>query len=122
MAPPLSQAERLFPGRSEMAVRMRKFDWSATSLGPPEQWPEPLKTSVRICLTPRFPILIWGGPEFTVLYNDPYIEFLGEKKHPRSLNRPGQEVWKELWPTIGPMLNGVMETGEATWSEDLLMF
>ena len=29
--------------------------------------------------------------------------------------------WGEIWDTIGPMLDSVMHTGQATWSEDLLL-
>src|SRR6185437_12640123 len=29
--------------------------------------------------------------------------------------------WAEIWDTIGPMLDGVLRTGKATWSEDLLL-
>jgi PAS domain S-box-containing protein len=114
--------ECLFPGDSEMAGRMRAFDWSTSDLGPPEGWPENLRTAVSLCLTSRFPILLWWGPGLDVLYNDAYIPFLGETKHPRALGRPGQEVWGEIWDTIGPMLEGVRATGRATWSDDSLFF
>ena len=56
---------------------MRSFDWSASDLGPPGRWPENLRTAVSLCLTSRFPILIWWGPDLNVLYNDAYIPFLG---------------------------------------------
>ena len=46
--------ERLFPGDSEMAGRMRALDWSTSDLGPPESWPENLRVAVRLCLTSRF--------------------------------------------------------------------
>jgi len=42
--------ESVFTGDSEMATRMRALDWSATPLGPVEQWPQALRTSVRIVL------------------------------------------------------------------------
>ncbi len=42
--------ESVFSGDSEMAVRMRALDWSATPLGPIEQWPQDLRTSLRIVL------------------------------------------------------------------------
>jgi hypothetical protein len=35
---------QIFPGDSEMARRMRSFDWSQNPLGPPESWPQNLKT------------------------------------------------------------------------------
>lgn len=114
--------ERLFPGDSELAGRMRALDWSQTDLGPPEHWPENLRVAVSLCLTSRIPIVMYWGPNFTVLYNDPYISFLGETKHPRYLGQPGRECWSEIWETIGPMLESVRATGKATWSEDLLMF
>jgi signal transduction histidine kinase len=114
--------ETLFLGDSELAQRMRSLDWSATDLGTVKSWPEHWKSAIRLCLTSRIPVVMYLGPSFTVLYNDPYISFLGAAKHPRSLGRPGHEVWREIWDTIGPMLKSVYATGKATWSEDVLMF
>jgi hypothetical protein len=111
---PQAPLARIFPGNSEMARRMRAFDWSTSDLGPPEQWPQNLRSALGLCLTSRFPILLWWGPQFTVLYNDAYISFLGDAKHPRFLGRPGRECWSEIWETIWPMLQGVMRTGDAT--------
>jgi PAS domain S-box-containing protein len=42
--------ESVFAGDSDIATRMRAIDWSATPLGPVEQWPQALRTSVRIVL------------------------------------------------------------------------
>ncbi|GAB3149830.1 SpoIIE family protein phosphatase [Amycolatopsis stemonae] len=109
----------VFPGTSEMAARMREFDWASSPLGHPADWPASLATAVRICLTSRFPMIVWWGPELRFLYNDAYLPLLGTK-HP-ALDKPGAEVWAEIWHIIGPMLEGVMATGEATWSEDLLL-
>lgn len=101
---------------------MRAHDWSRTSLGAPEGWPAHLRTALSLCLTSRIPIVMYWGEDFNVLYNDAYISFLGTDKHPRFLGAPGRDCWSEIWPTIGPMLRGVVETGEATWSQDLLMY
>ncbi|MEV6611785.1 GAF domain-containing protein, partial [Kutzneria sp. NPDC051319] len=98
---------------------MRAFDWSTSALGSPDEWPEALRTAVRICLTSRFPMILWWGPELRFLYNDAYLPLLGSK-HP-ALGKPGREVWTEIWHIIGPMLEGVLTTGEATWSDDLLL-
>jgi PAS domain S-box-containing protein len=111
--------EALFPGSSQMAARMREFDWHSSPLGDPARWPASLRTAVRICLTSRFPMIIWWGEELRFLYNDAYLPLLGTK-HP-ALDKPGEGVWTEIWHIIGPMLRGVMATGEATWSEDLLL-
>src|SRR4051794_26715848 len=116
------ELERIFPGDSEMASRMRAFDWSNSDLGSPESWPHNLRFAISICLTSRFPILLWWGPNLNVLYNDAYIPFLGETKHPRALARPGQQVWSDIWDPIGPMLEGVRSTGQAIWSGDFPFF
>lgn len=109
----------VFPGTSRMATRMRDFEWASSPLGEPREWPASLTTAVRICLTSRFPMIVWWGPELRFLYNDAYLPLLGTK-HP-ALDKPGAEVWAEIWHIIGPMLDSVMATGEATWSEDLLL-
>jgi signal transduction histidine kinase/DNA-binding NarL/FixJ family response regulator len=113
-----SQLERLFPGDSEMAARMRMLDWSATDFGPPANWPENLRVAVSICLPCRFPIVIWWGTRFGLLYNDAHLPWLTAEKHPRVLGRPGIECWPEIWDSIGPMLESVLATGKATWSEN----
>jgi len=105
-----------------MSRRMRALDWSKVDVGSPEQWPQNLKISLGICLASPFPMFVWWGPSFTILYNDAYISFLGRTKHPGVLGRPGREAWYEIWDTIGPMLQSIRETGKATWSEDILMF
>ena len=107
-------------GGGELGARMRVMDWSTTSLGPVEHWPQSLRTSVSLCLNSRFAIIVWWGRDLTVLYNDAYAPFLGIK-HPGALGRPGREVWHEIWDIVGPMLEGVMERGEATRSDDLLL-
>ena len=50
----------LFPGDSEMACRMRAFDWSTSDLGPTEHWPEHLRIAVRLCLHLAF-LSYYGG-------------------------------------------------------------
>ena len=114
--------DRIFPGDSELAGRMRALDWSATELGEPERWPVNLRVALQICLSSRFPMHVWWGSSLTLFYNDAYVSFLGTQKHPAVLGRSGREAWAEIWPTIGPMIDDVMATGAASWSEDILMF
>jgi PAS domain S-box-containing protein len=111
----------LFPGDSEISVLLRGHDWTNTSLGPVETWPQSLKTSISICLNSAFPILVWWGPELVMLYNDAYAPIISNK-HPRALGSPGREVFPEVWDTIGPMLEGVMLGGKAVRADDLLLF
>ncbi|HEU4509479.1 MAG TPA: ATP-binding protein [Pyrinomonadaceae bacterium] len=109
-------------GGGEMGERMRAFDWYTSPVGPPAEWPQSLKTAVSICIGSRYPIVLWWGrPAYTMFYNDGYIPVLGVTKHPGWLGRSGRDCWKEIWSTVGPMLESVFETGVATWSEDLLL-
>ncbi|HKW25827.1 MAG TPA: PAS domain S-box protein [Terriglobales bacterium] len=99
---------------------MRSLDWSKTPLGSLSDWPQSLKTSLSICLASRFPIVMYWGPEYVVLYNDAYSAILG-RKHPWALGQRCRDCWAEIWDTIGPMLDNVVRTGEATWSNHLLL-
>lgn len=97
-------------------------DWEATPLGPPEQWPRSLASIVQVLLTSRFSMWMAWGPELTFFCNDAYRRDTLDKKYPWALGRPAREVWAEIWPDIGPRIEGVLATGQATWDEDLLLF
>jgi PAS domain S-box-containing protein len=112
--------ERLFLGRSELAGLMQQFDWGSTSIGPPERWPQSLKTAVRIMLTSQQPIWIGWGDELICLYNDPCKSIIGGK-HPRALGRPTSEVWSEIWQGIAPLLAKAMGGDEGTYFEAQLL-
>jgi PAS domain S-box-containing protein len=107
-------------GGGEMGALMREYDWSASPVGPVSEWPQSLKTSVSTCLNSRFAVVLWWGPSLVTFYNDAYRQIIGQK-HPRALGAPAWEVWPEIWQIIEPMLKGVMERGEATWADDLLL-
>jgi PAS domain S-box-containing protein len=113
-------SDTFFTGKGEMARLMRTVDWSQTLLGAIETWSQSLRTALSICLNSRFPMVIWWGKELVLLYNDAWQPILGTK-HPNSLGKPGQQVWPEIWHIIGAQLNSVLETGEATWSDDMLL-
>ncbi len=55
-------------GGGKMGALMRTYDWSASALGAPEGWPQPLKTLAAVLLTANQPMFIaWGGgPHFTL--------------------------------------------------------
>ena len=78
-------------------------------------------TLVQTRTITRFPIVLWWGPNYTLLYNDAYIALMGPGKHPHWLGRAGRDCWSEIWDTIGPMLDGVMHGAVATWSEDMML-
>lgn len=108
-------------GGGELGALMRSKDWSATALGPIDTWPQSLRTAVSILLNSRYPMFIFWGPQHVKIYNDGYRPITGDK-HPWALGRPGTEVWPEIWKDIGPMVERVVQHGEATWSDDLRLF
>ena len=65
--------------------------------------------------------MAWG-PQLTFLYNDAYARVTLGKKHPWALGKPAPEVWHEIWNEIGPRIERVMKTGEASWDETLVLF
>lgn len=113
-------SQLFFQGDSEMAHRMRQLDWTASRLGPRDQWPPALRAPLDICLGSSFPIAIYWGDELCLLYNDAWSPILGSK-HPWALGRPAREVWPEIWDTIGPQFDQVMTSGIATRSPDQLL-
>jgi signal transduction histidine kinase/serine phosphatase RsbU (regulator of sigma subunit) len=117
---PSPDSPEFLSGGGDLGARMRALDWAATPIGVPDSWPQALRTAVSVCLSSRFPLLIWWGPELVLLYNDDYRSVLGAKDA-TALGRPGEQVWHEIWDVIGPMLEGVFERGESTWSDDQLL-
>jgi PAS domain S-box-containing protein len=115
---PAEQSWRLdfLAGGGEMGERMRAFDWTTTPLGPPQHWPQSLKTAVRIMLTSRHPFWLGWGPDLTYLYNDPYKSVIGGK-HPEALGQPFRVVWRELLDVAGPQADNVIHRNEGTYVE-----
>ena len=105
-----------------MGAVMASWDWAVTPVGRPQGWPAALRQVVRILLTSRFSMWLAWGPELTVFYNDAYLRDTLRAKHPWALGRPARQVWAEIWDDIGPRIRSVLDSGEATWDESLLLF
>lgn len=94
----------------EMARRLRETDWSITPLGSRAGWPQSLNLAVAMILASGFPMAIRWGPDLVMIYNDAYRPVLGDK-HPAAFGRPLREVWREIYPELGP-LNAAILRGE----------
>ncbi|MGP0091316.1 MAG: sensor histidine kinase [Xanthobacteraceae bacterium] len=103
-----------------MGVRMRATDWSQTPLGAADSWPQSLRTTASLCLECRTAVFLAWGPELVILCNDECAAILGDQ-HPAALREAGRGAWPDLWAVVGPMLEGVMQNGQATQSRDLLL-
>ena len=69
-------------GGGTMGALMRAHDWSDSPVGPPETWPQSLRTVISLLLNSKFPMFIAWGPELAFLYNDAYLPIFGAK-HPQ---------------------------------------
>ncbi|WP_225409458.1 ATP-binding response regulator [Stigmatella hybrida] len=107
-------------GGGEMGKLIRAMDWSRTPLGPVESWPQSLRTTVSLCLSSTFPILIAWGPEHVQIYNDSYRPICGEK-HPQSMGQRFRECWASALPAVGGVFDRAQQ-GEGSYIENLRMF
>ncbi|RKH73696.1 PAS domain-containing sensor histidine kinase [Corallococcus aberystwythensis] len=94
--PGTNAAAQVFPGGGDVGALYREKDWSAHPLGPPEQWPQSLKTAVSMVLGSQFPLIVLWGPQLYQFYNDGYRLLMGTK-HPGGLGQGNKECWPEVW-------------------------
>ena len=92
----------------------RAHDWAGTPLGPPESWPQALKTVAAIALGSNIPMLVAWGPDLLVVHNDSYGEILGDRRP--ALGRPLEEVWSDIWDVVGGNAARVL-AGETVFME-----
>src|SRR6185312_4830207 len=111
----------LISGGGELSALVRSKDWAQTPLGPIETWPQSLRTVVQIMLGSRYAMWMGWGADLIFFYNDAYRPTLGIK-HSWALGASARQVWREIWPDIGPRIDLVLQHGEATWDEGLLLF
>ncbi|TKK68331.1 PAS domain S-box protein [Ilyomonas limi] len=108
-------------GGGEMGKLIRTANFSDTVLGNPETWSDSLRSAVNIALNSGFPIAIYWGEDFNILYNDSYSPILGNK-HPWALGRPGYEAWAEIWADLAEEFKSVLYNGESIRRPDALLF
>ena len=77
--------------------------WSASPLGPIDTWDNQLRGIVQIMMASPFPVLVSYGPEYVLLYNEPYSKVIG-KKHPSILGMKYDEAWPEIWSALEPVI------------------
>ncbi|MHC3437488.1 GAF domain-containing protein [Natrialbaceae archaeon A-gly3] len=104
--------ELSFLSDSEMAKRIREFEWAKTPLGPITEWPLELRVAVDIMLGASEAICIYWGEHYVLLYNDAWQELIGDK-HPEALGQPARDVFPEIWETTEPKLTDVLDGNRA---------
>ncbi|MFK7701963.1 PAS domain-containing protein [Pseudomonas caspiana] len=98
----ISPASRILPG-GETGAAIRSIDWSATPLGPMEQWPATIRSTLSVMLnSPESLYLIWGK-DLNFFFNDAYRPILG----PRLDGALGQSIttlWADAWEQVRPLV------------------
>lgn len=112
--------EQLLSGGGEIGKLILATDWSQSSLGPIEDWPHSLRYALSICLNSGFPMAIYWGPDYNLLYNCAWSSIPGDK-HPWALGKPGNVVWPEIWDEIETQFQSVLLKGKSYRSDNSLL-
>jgi PAS domain S-box-containing protein len=80
---------------SEMALRILRFDWASTPVGPMDQWPASLTQAVALILASPVPIALLWGEQGTMIYNDGYSLVAGERDS-KLLGSAVRDGWDEV--------------------------
>src|SRR5580704_19070902 len=115
-----TRANHLITGRSEMAARIRAYNWSQTPLGPIEDWSETLLATANLMLHSPFPTILSWGLEMVFLYNDAAISTL-TAKHPSALGGIYREVFHEAWDLVSADLEGCLYRGETAVRDNMFI-
>ncbi|WP_263355843.1 two-component system sensor histidine kinase NtrB [Acidicapsa ligni] len=114
----------LIPAVGAMADRIRAHAWSSTALGPIQGWSDTLLACINLILSSPISIAIFWGPRYTLLYNDAYRPFIpNHHSNPdaEALGCSGEEVWKDIWTTLGPEYDAVFHRGESFREHNILL-
>jgi len=92
-------------------------DWSRTSLGPTDEWPQSLATLLAAGLACPSPMLLGWGPDLLIFFNDACVALMG-KRTVGAIGRPVQDLLHDVWNDVGPMVEAAL-AGEIRISVDL---
>jgi PAS domain S-box-containing protein len=115
-----TRVNHLITGQSEMAARIRSYNWSQTPLGPIEVWSETLLATTNLMLHSPFPTILSWGPEMVFLYNDSAISTLTEK-HPNALGALYCDVFREAWDLVSADLEACLYRGETAVRDNMFI-
>lgn len=104
----------------EMEKLIRTFPWSKTTIGPIDNWPIYLKTSVSIILQSPVPMVIVWGEDGILIYNNAYSAFAG-KRHPSLLGSNMVEGWPEVADFNKEMLANVLQGKKLSYQNQKLI-
>ncbi|KAF3255375.1 hypothetical protein TWF192_002730 [Orbilia oligospora] len=105
----------------EFLKMIRDFDWGSTSVGPIEEWPQYLRTSIVLMCNSCFPSTMYYGPDYLFIYNEAFSRMMSSL-HPWSLGKPCCEVWGGIFDDLlVERFTNVMQ-GKPQYQEDHEVF
>ncbi|KAI9842080.1 MAG: hypothetical protein M1837_007505 [Sclerophora amabilis] len=96
-------------------------DWSATDLGPIDEWSYALRGMCNLIMASPHPAAMYWGEGLTTIYNEAYVQLAGQK-HPQLMGQPYKEAWAEIWDALQDVFTSALTTGQATMKDDDCLF
>jgi len=93
-AAPLPAPISFLDTMGELGALIAQFDWSTTSLGPIDAWPQSVKSTVSLILHSPLPMVTMWGEAGVMIYNSGYAEIASDK-HPALLGAKVRDAWPE---------------------------
>ncbi len=82
-------------GGGELGGLIAALDWTRTSIGAIDAWPQGLRSTVSLMLRSAVPIVTLWHDDGVMIYNDAYSAFAGGR-HPALLGSKVREGWPEV--------------------------
>ena len=101
----------------EMGSLISAMDWKQSPLGPPEDWPPPLKGMLATHLSCSQPMFVAWGPDLLFFFNDAYRPML-RARFDGAMGRPMAELWPEVWAELEPMARQAL-AGKGCYNENM---
>ncbi|RIB17377.1 histidine kinase-like ATPase [Gigaspora rosea] len=119
MLPPLTNnGDKIENEEPNLVDMFHGYDWSKTSLGPMDSWEPVFKATVNFCLHSAFPIVIYAGPDWTLIYNEAWRSILMTNNQ-HAFGKPAVQVCPELYNNVlKPKLENIRINGEGIIEND----
>jgi PAS domain S-box-containing protein len=105
------------PVDSPTAAEIRAFDWSGTSLGSVDRWPNALRSMLATMFDTPQPMFVSAEPGKMFFFNDPYRPMLGGRLA-GAIGRSFETLWEDVWDDVSPHVERAL-AGEGSMHRDL---
>ncbi|KIW86788.1 uncharacterized protein Z519_12574 [Cladophialophora bantiana CBS 173.52] len=99
----------------------RGIDWSATSLGPIQDWSVELRGMCNLIMASPHPSAMYWGPDHIAIYNEAYVLLAGQK-HPALMGARYRDAWFEIWDALKGVFDNAFKNAQATMKDDDCLF